>query len=299
MDYNQFSNAKVCHICEGKFDDSDNKVIDHDHFTGKYRGAAHRSCTSLFRMPKHIPAVMHNLAGYDAHLFIKSLHVTPGKIDCIPNNEEKFISFSKRITLGTYIDKNDGMEKDIVREIRFLESLKFMASSLESLASYLPSHALKNLAANYEGEKFNLLSRKGVFPYDWCDSLDKLNETILPDKDAFQSKLTDSHITDEDYEHAQKVWKVFDMKTFREYHDIYLQTDLLLLADVFESFREVCMKYYGLDPAWYFTAPGLAWDAMLKITKVNLEPIIDPDMMLMVEKGIRGGVSMHNLNPKQ
>ena len=186
-----------------------------------------------------------------------------------------------------------------MREIRFLESLKFMASSLESLASYLPSHALKNLAANYEGEKFNLLSRKGVFPYDWCDSLDKLNETILLDKYAFQSKLTDSHTTDEDYEHAQKVWKVFDMKTFREYHDIYLQTDLLLLADVFESFREVCMKYYGLDPAWYFTAPGLAWDAMLKITKVNLEPIIDPDMMLLVEKGIRGGVSMHNLNPKQ
>ena len=111
MDYNQFSNAKVCHICEGKFDDSDNKVIDHDHFTGKYRGAAHRSCTSLFRMPKHIPAVMHNLAGYDAHLFIKSLHVTPGKIDCIPNNEEKFISFSKRVTVDTYIDKKDGMKK--------------------------------------------------------------------------------------------------------------------------------------------------------------------------------------------
>ena len=136
-----------------------------------------------------------------------------------------------------WVDKNDGMEKDIRREIRFLDSFKFMASSLASLASYVPSHALKNLAANYEGEKFNLLRRKVVFPYDWFDSFEKLTATQLPDKDAFYSKLTDSHITEEDYEHAKKVWKVFDMKTFREYHYIYLQTDVLLLTDVFENFR--------------------------------------------------------------
>ena len=134
--------------------------------------------------------------------------------------------------------------------------------------------------------------RKGVFPYDWFDSFDKLNETQLPPKDTFYSKLTDSHITDEDYKHAQDVWKEFGMKTFREYHDLYLDTDVLLLTDVFENFREVCMKYYGLDPAWYFTAPGLAWDAMLEKTKVKMELIIDPDMALMVDKGIRGGVSM-------
>ena len=81
------------------------------------------------------------------------------------------------------------------------------------------------------------------------------------------------------------------MSTFREYHDIYLKTDVLLLADVFENFREVCMKNYDLDPAWYFTAPGLAWDAMLKVTKVRMEFIVDPDIALMVDKGICGGVS--------
>ena len=128
VDYNHFSNAKECHICEGKFDGSDDKVRDHDHFTGKYRGAAHRSCNSLLRMPKHIPVVFHNLAGYDAHLFIKGFHVTPGKIDCIPNNE-KFITFSKRITVGTYIDKNDGKEKVL--------NVKYVSWTPSSLCHFL------------------------------------------------------------------------------------------------------------------------------------------------------------------
>ena len=187
VDYISFSDAKVCHICEGKFDGSEDKVCDHDHFTGKYRGAAHRSCNSLLRMPTHIPVVFHNLAGYDAHFFIKSLHVTPGNIDCIPNNEEKFITFSKRITVGTCIDKKDGKEKDIRREIRFIDSFKFMQSSLSGLVDNLPSHTLKNLAMGYphDAEKFTLMRRKGVFQYDWFDSLKKLKVTQLPDKESF------------------------------------------------------------------------------------------------------------------
>ena len=135
--------------------------------------------------------------------------------------------------------------------------------------------------------------RKGVFPYDWFDSFDKLNATQLPPKEAFYSKLSDEDITDNDnYQHAKKVWETFNMKTMREYHDLYLESDVLLLADVFENFRDVCSKNYGLDPAWYYTAPGLAWDAALKITKVNLELLTDIDMLLMIEKGVRGGVSM-------
>ena len=78
----------------------------------------------------------------------------------------------------------------------------------------------------------------------------------------------------------------------RDYHDLYNQSDVLLLADVFENFRDVCLKNYNLDPAWYYTAPGLAWDAALKITRVELELLSDPDMLLMIEQGLRGGVSM-------
>ena len=140
-------------------------------------------------------------------------------------------------------------------------------------------------------DKMYLMMRKGVFPYDWFDSIDKLNETQLPPKDAFYSELNDEEITEDNYKHAKKVWKTFNMKTIREYHDLYLMSDVLLLADVFENFRDVCIENYGLDPAWYYTAPGLAWDAALKLTKVKLELLTDYDMLLMFEKGVRGGVA--------
>jgi len=116
-----------------------------------------------------------------------------------------------------------------------------------------------------------MLLRKGGFPYDWFNSLEKLDETQLPPKDAFHSKLNNSNITDDDFEHALRVWDNFKIKTFREYHDLYMKLDVLLSTDVFENFRSVCLKNYGLDPCWYFTAPGLAWDACLKKTDVKLE----------------------------
>jgi len=137
-----------------------------------------------------------------------------------------------------------------------------------------------------------MLLRKGVFPYDWFNSLEKLDETQLPPKEAFYSKLNNSDITDNDFEHALKVWDNFKIKTFREYHDLYMKLDVLILIHVFENFRSVCLKNYGLDPCWYFTAPVLAWDACLKKTYVKLELLNDVDMLLMFEKGIRGGVSM-------
>ena len=124
------------------------------------------------------------------------------------------------------------------------------------------------------------------------DSLERLDETKLPPKEAFYSKLMGEGISNEYYEHAKKVWEVFDMKTLQDYHDLYNKTDVLLLADVFENFKKICLNNYKLDPAHYFTAPGLAWDAFLKITNVELELLSDIDMLLMIEKGIRGGVSM-------
>ena len=108
----------------------------------------------------------------------------------------------------------------------------------------------------------------------------------------FYSKLNEEGISDENYEHVQEVWKTFEMKNLENYHNLYNQVDVLLLADVFENFRDICIKNYNLDPAHYYTAPGLAWDAVLKLTESKLELLSDPDMLLMVEKGIRGGVSM-------
>ena len=144
----------------------------------------------------------------------------------------------------------------------------------------------------YAEDKLSLLTRKGQYPYEYMNSPEKLNETQLPPKEAFYSRLNDEDISDENYPHAQKVWKTFEMKNLKDYHNLYNQVDVLLLADVFENFREICIKNRNLDPAHYYTAPGLAWDATLKVAKVELELLSDMDMLLMVEKGIRGGVSV-------
>ena len=135
-----------------------------------------------------------------------------------------------------------------------------------------------------------MLLRKGNYSYEYVDSWEKFNETSLPDKKAFYSELNKEGITDEDYAHAQKVWKVFEIKNLGEYHDLYVQSDTLLLADVFENFRDKCIEIYELDPAHFLSAPGLAWQACLKKTGVELELLRDINMLLMIEAGIRGGM---------
>ena len=288
----QFEEATKCWICNEEFDDTDDeKVKDHCHYTGRFRGAAHNSCNLKYKKPKFIPVVFHNLSGYDSHLFIKNLGFTEGNIDCIPNNEEKYISFTKNTVVGSYTDKK-GKDKPIKHKIRFIDSFKFMSDSLKSLVNNLPDDGFNILERFYNGEKLSLVKRKGFYPYEYMNSLKRFKENKIPPKEAFYSRLTGEGISDEDYEHVKKVWKVFGMKTLQDYHDLYNVTDVLLLADVFENFRNVCMENYKLDPAHYFTAPGLAWDACLKITDVELELLSDIDMLLMIEKGIRGGVSM-------
>ena len=123
------------------------------------------------------------------------------------------------------------------------------------------------------------------------DSFEKFHQTELPTKDQFYNILNDQHITDDEYDHAKKVWKTFKIKTMGEYHDLYLGSDVLLLADVFESFRKTCLQYYKLDPCHYFTSPILSWDAMWKMTNIKSELMTDIDMFQFIEKGMRGGVS--------
>ena len=288
-DKDDFEKARVCWICRKEFGES-KKQRDHCHFTGKYRGAAHVKCNLQFKKPKFTPVIFHNLSGYDAHLFVKNLGRTEGNIKCIPNNEEKYISFSKEIVVGEYKNKK-GEKVEVKHEIRFLDSFKFMASSLDSLVGNLGLEKLIQTKKEF-GEKAELLSRKGIYPYDYMNGIKKFSEEKLPQKEKFFSKLNDCGISDEDYDHAQRIWKEFGMKNLGEYHDLYLKSDVLLLADVFEEFRNVCMENYSLDPAWYYTSPGLSWDALLKHSRVSLELLTDPDILLLFEKGIRGGISM-------
>ena len=297
-----FQNAEICHICDKKLDND--KVRDHCHLTGKYRGAAQDYCNKNYQIPKFFPAIFHNLTGYDSRIFIKNLGVSersamgskiPGLINCIPNNEEKYISFTKDIEVDRFMEKDEktGEDKEVIvkREIRFIDSFKFMASSFDKLIANLDEASFQCVNRFFHGQAVDLVRGKGVYTYDHVDSITKLSETKLPPQEQFYSELNHSNISDEDYEHARTVWKYFDMKTMKDYHNLYIKTDVLLLADVFEYFRDVCIENYKLDPAWYYTSPGLAWDACLKKTEVNLELLNDVDMLLMIEKGIRGGVS--------
>ena len=285
----EFQKADECHICNKKYSDKDIRVRDHCHITGKYRGSAHQECNLQLRLNPDkikIPVIFHNLRGYDSHFIMQEIGAIvkdyeytnkDGKkcqmnINAIPNNMEKYMAFM----LGNHLT--------------FLDSFQFMSSSLEKLVGNLPKESLKYTSKMFKGTKFDLMVRKGVYPYDYMDSFDKFNSP-LPKKEEFYSILNNEHISDENYKHAQNVWNTFNLKNMGEYHDLYLQSDILLLTDVFENFRKTCLEYYKLDPCHYFTSPGLSWDAMLKMTDIKLELMTDVDMFQFIEKGLRGGIS--------
>ena len=285
-----FESAKYCHICKNRYSEEDICVRDHCHITGNYRGSAHQDCNLKLRLSPtniQIPVFFHNLRGYDSHFIMQQIgeiakkHVYKNKkeeecqmdINCIPNNMEKYMAFM----LG--------------KHLLFLDSFQFMSSSLDNLTKNLPDDAFIFTQQEFTGEQFNLMKQKGTYPYDYMDSFQKFNDTQLPIKKDFFSILYNQHITHEQYDHAQTVWNTFNLKTMGDYHDLYLKSDTLLLADVFENFRKTCLQYYKLDPCHYFSSPGLSWDAMLKMTKIKLELITDIDMFQFIEKGLRGGTS--------
>ena len=221
-----------------------------------------------------MPVILHNLKGYDSHLIMKALQQKFGPVNVVPNNMEKYMSLS-------------------VGQTRFIDSMQFMSSSLADLANNLDPEEMNHTHRQFpEPMKFEEVRKKGVYPYDYFSSFDRFSETELPNQSAFHSKLTDEGISNEEFERAKRVWQLFDCQTLKDYHDIYLKTDICLLADVFEKFRMMCLSTYKLDPVHYFSAPGLAFDAALKMTKVNLELFTDINMHLFTEKAIRGGVSM-------
>ena len=190
-----------------------------------------------------------------------------------------------------------GNEKDKLIELRFIDSFKFMATSLDSLTRNLvgtcapPSGDGKGEKLfgfeNYLELQYELLTRKGIYPYEYMSSSwDRFEDTELPPIESFYSSLNMSKINESDYKHAQRVWEEFGVRNIGDYHDLYLRTDVLLLANVFEAFRDTCLKHYSLDPAHFYMAPGLAWKACLKKTGVRLVLLMDTDMLLMFERGI-------------
>ena len=326
---------EIYYICKREFNKNDKKkqkVRDHCHYTGKYRGAAHNICNLRYKVPKEVPVVFHNGSTYDYQFIIKELvKEFEGNFECLGENTEKCIIFS--VSLKKKIE-NKNIE--ITYKIKFIDSYRFMSSLLsklvdnlsegihnnkcvdfESFLDYVRStkneklifkcfnceqyykkkfnkDLIKRFASTYEFcnkdmNKFILLLRKGVCLYEYMDSWERFNETSLPSKKDFYSNLNMENIDDIDYRHANNVFKRFELENLGQYHDLYVKSDTLLLADTFENFRDMCIKEYKLDPAHFLSLPGLAWQTCLKKANIELELLSDYDMLLMVEERIGGG----------
>ena len=203
-DEENYNNSQICWIFKEEL--NTDKVRDHCHVTGKFRGAAHNKCNLKLRIPRNLPIIFHNLQGYDRHIIFKVLNNFDVDIPVIPKG--------------------------------------------------IPN----------------------VYPYKWVDSNEKFNYKELTHKECFYSSINDGkrnkgngHISNEQYQHLQNVWNTFNVNTFEDFHDHYLKRDVLFLTDIFEKFISTNLEYYGLDNCHYFSAPGLSWDAMLKLTKIELE----------------------------
>ena len=248
-----------------------------------------------------------------------------------------YITCEKYITFSVPLKKKiENKNLEITYKIKFIDSFRFMSSSLSKLVDNLSEgihnnkcadcksnlddiktkneklilecynckqryrkkfseELIKRFASTYKFcnndlNKFVLLLRKGVYPYEYADTWEIFSEISLPNKEDFYSNLNMEDISDIDYRHANNVFKVFKLENLGNYHDLYLQSDTLLLADIFNNIRDMCIKKYELDPAHFLSLPGLAWQACLKKTNIELELLTDYDMLLMVEEGIRGGI---------
>ena len=258
-----------------------------------------------------------------------------GNFECLGENTEKYITFSVPIK-----KKIENKDLEITYKIKFIDSYRFMPSSLSKLVNNLPEgihnnkcsdcgsnldyikttakrkneklilecynckqrykkkfnkELIKRFAStysfcNYDLNKFILLLRKCVYPYEYMDNWERFNETSLPGKEPFYSNLNMEDIDDIDYRHCNNAFNKSKLNNLGDYHDLYVQSDTLLLADVFENFRDMCLKEYELDPAHFLLLPGLAWQTCLKKTNIELELFTDYDMLLMVEEGIKGGI---------
>ena len=250
-----------------------------------------------FKIPKEIPVVFHNGSTYDNHFIIKRLAKEfDGQFECLGENTEKYITFS--VPIKKELDNS----KTITYKLKFIDSFRFMSTSLSSLVDNLSDgfHCNKCIDCkssldymitredqlifrcfeckknyqkkinedlinrfgntyefcNKDSNRFILLLRKGIYPYEYIESWKRFDETSLPDEEAFYSRLNMEGITSVDYRHAKKVKNL--NKKLGDYHDLYVQSDTLLIADVFQNFKNKCIKIYKLDSAHFLSAPGLA-----------------------------------------
>lgn len=278
----QFQEQETCEYCKIIFEKSTKKSRDHCHLTGKYRAALCNTCNLNFAKTclNKVVIFFHGLSNYDSHFIIQELHGYASRkklnIKVIPRTTEKYLSFS-------------------VGSLLFKDSYQFLGESLATLVNNLRNKDKEKFEITRsifsDPEMDDIIYRKGVFPYNYLDSLQVLEETSLPPKDKFFNDLSQEHISQEDYEFAQKTWNTCEFKNLGQYLQFYLVLDVLLLADVFENFRSTCLEDYELDPVHYFSAAHYTMDAFLRKSEAKFQLLTDSNMYFFCLRAIRGGVS--------
>ena len=259
----------------------DNPVKNHCHYSGKILGYAHNECNLQYKFKKDnvhndylINIFGHNSQNFDRSFLIRALQNPDNKIpfSCLPRNSNNFIS----IQIGPFI---------------FKDSYLFLKKNLDYLTSTISDEDRISLKQEFGEYNYKLLTKKGIYPYDYFDSKDKYDELQLPKKEKFFDKLNNKNISNEDYKHALNVFKTFKCKNLLDYSILYLKTDICHLSDVFQKYSNFAYKTYNLDPRHSYTLPGFSWRSMLKMTKIELELISDSDIYLYLMDCIRGVVN--------
>ena len=284
-----FQAVTECQLCDLRFSKDNPKVRDHDHQyvdpeKSNYRMALCRRCNLQFKHPRTLMVVFHNGSPYDFHKVVKALSGRNLKPEIIAQTSERYITIIVRPGKGV--------------KIQFIDSFKFLAASLEKLASTLPDEAfIRTRSLCSTPEQLEIAKQKAVFCYDYVTDETKLEVTQPPPKEEFYSKLKSEHISDADYARFCKTWELFGFENLGEYVDFYLKLDVCLLADVFQEFRKFGQQHYKLDPANFLTLPSFAFRAFLKMTKVKIDLFKESqhEMTTMILTSIRGGISQSML----
>ena len=246
-------------------------------------GFAHNNGNLLYKFPKDnlnnkylISVFAHNSQNFDNSFLIKALNnIENVTFSALPRNSNKFISLK--------------IENSI-----FKDSFLFLNKSLDYLTKTIDDEDRVSLKQEF-GKNYKLLTKKGIYPYDYFDNIKKYNETKIPDHTNFKNKLNNNrNISNREYKHAHNVFKTFKCKNLMDYSILYLKTDVCHLSDVFQKFSNFCFETYELDPRYSYTLPGFSWQAMLKMTKIELDLISDQDMYLFLMDSIRGGITQVN-----
>lgn len=277
-DEEMYDETHRCEICNCIFDPAVRKKCrDHNHllYNSNFRGAVCNTCNLTHGKTRfHIPVVAHNASNYDLNIVLTHLKNKKKNVSVLAKNRETFLT----LHYG--------------RCLHFIDSANFLPGSLDSMVKLLSPEQLKPylLHITTDENRLKLLHRKGVFPYDYMNNEDRLNETCLPARTEFHNSLTNTSITEAQYELAQNMWVQFGCNTIRDYLEVYLVLDTMLLTGLVEAYRSTTHAHFKLDPTHYVSSASLSMDAMLRVTRVKLETLPTTDMYLFVTKSIRGGL---------